>query len=73
MWFIFLIFGGHEHGHEEEHEEEHGEEVNGDDDEEEGSATIRLLTERTEFEGDEVGTVFESDSTNTRVELKHNP
>ena len=26
----------------------------------------------TEFEGDEVGTVFESDSTNTRVELKHN-
>ena len=50
MWFIFLIFGGHEHGHEEEHEEEHGEEVNGDDDEEEGSATIRLLTERTEAE-----------------------
>ena len=27
----------------------------------------------TEFEGDEVGTVYESDSTNTRVELKHNP
>ncbi|MDE0929364.1 MAG: TonB-dependent receptor, partial [Halioglobus sp.] len=27
----------------------------------------------TEFEGDEVGTVFESDSTNTRAELKHNP
>lgn len=27
----------------------------------------------TEFEGEEIGTVFESDSTNTRVELKHNP
>lgn len=27
----------------------------------------------TEFEGDEFGTVFESDNTNTRVELKHNP
>ncbi len=27
----------------------------------------------TEFEGDEVGTVFESDSTNTRAELKHSP
>ncbi len=27
----------------------------------------------TEFEGDEVGTVFKSDSDNTRVELKHKP
>lgn len=26
-----------------------------------------------EFEGDEIGTVFKSDSDNTRVELKHNP
>jgi iron complex outermembrane recepter protein len=26
-----------------------------------------------EYEGDEIGTVFESDSDNTRVELKHNP
>ena len=57
MWFIFLIFGGHEHGHEEEHEEEHGEEVNGDyqdededEDEDEGPAIIRLRTERTEAE-----------------------
>ncbi|MGY8860323.1 MAG: hypothetical protein ACKVHM_09500 [Pseudomonadales bacterium] len=49
MWFIFLIFGGHEHGHEEEHEKEHGEEVNGDD-EDEGPAIIRLRTERTEAE-----------------------
>jgi iron complex outermembrane receptor protein len=29
--------------------------------------------EHTEYEGAEVGTVFNSDSTNTRVELKHNP
>ena len=29
--------------------------------------------EHTEFEGSEVGTVFNSDSHNTRVELKHNP
>jgi iron complex outermembrane receptor protein len=29
--------------------------------------------EHTEYEGSEVGTVFNSDSTNTRVELKHNP
>lgn len=29
--------------------------------------------EHTEFEGSEVGTVFNSDSTNTRVELTHNP
>lgn len=55
MWFIFLIFGGHEHGHEEEHEEEHGEEVNGDyqdedEDEDEGPAIIRVRTERTEAE-----------------------
>ena len=53
MWFIFLIFGGHEHGHEEEHEEEHDEEVNGDyqdEDEDEGPAIIRVRTERTEAE-----------------------
>ncbi len=29
--------------------------------------------EHTEFEGSEVGTVFNSDSKNTRIELKHNP
>ncbi len=74
MWFLFLLFGCHEHWHADEHEEAHVEEVYSVDDEEEvGHAPIILLTERTEFEGDEVGTVFESDNTNTRVELKHNP
>ena len=97
----------HEHVHEEHDSDEHSDEHSDEDhdealhEEDEGSVTIRLRTERSEaelagsnpfpgfeqfkvrfvdtnykhieFEGNDVGTVFKSDSDNTRVELKHNP